>query len=79
MQICYNVIVRQYVGMRKRSANMQKRNFLMALVCACLTFSVVSFSSVLSNQLASLGLEEKTIAGDGNCLFRSLADQLWVY
>ncbi|KAI9342801.1 hypothetical protein DFJ73DRAFT_528098 [Zopfochytrium polystomum] len=31
---------------------------------------------ILTHQLAQLGLRQKDIVGDGNCLFRSLADQM---
>ncbi|KAI9024801.1 hypothetical protein DFJ74DRAFT_666331 [Hyaloraphidium curvatum] len=33
-------------------------------------------SSALAAQLATLGLERRDVAGDGNCLFRALSDQL---
>jgi hypothetical protein len=32
---------------------------------------------ILRRQLSRIGLVEKIITGDGNCLFRSLSDQIW--
>ncbi|KAL3897079.1 MAG: hypothetical protein SGCHY_003661 [Lobulomycetales sp.] len=40
------------------------------------SYPQASDSVGIRRQLARLGLVEKEIAGDGNCLFRSLADQL---
>jgi hypothetical protein len=40
--------------------------------------SIESPDDILRKKLRVLGLKEKAMTGDGNCQFRSLADQLWV-